>query len=109
MPSRPPTHRPAHARSVNDNKKDYDARRRKQKPWRALYKTTDWQRLRKLKLNQQPLCESCLQRGALTTATVVHHIRKHEGDPGLFFDPGNLSRVCKRCHDGPLQINERKS
>jgi 5-methylcytosine-specific restriction protein A len=83
----------------------HDERRRKDQPWRALYKTARWQAIRLAQLTKQPLCERCLAKKPrrLTAATVAHHKVRHEGDEALFFDPGNLASSCKPCHDGPEQ------
>jgi hypothetical protein len=37
----------------------------------------------------------------------VHHKEAHKGDPAKFFDPSNCEAVCKPCHDGELQSEER--
>jgi 5-methylcytosine-specific restriction endonuclease McrA len=37
------------------------------------YNTRRWERLRKLKLTHHPLCEACLQEGAIVPAEVVDH------------------------------------
>ena len=41
-------------------------------------------------------------------ASVVNHKKRHKGDPELFFDPDNLESVCKPCHDGAIQSEERR-
>jgi hypothetical protein len=38
------------------------------------YNTPQWVRLRKVKLQQQPLCEVCMKRGRLVRANTVDHI-----------------------------------
>jgi 5-methylcytosine-specific restriction endonuclease McrA len=37
------------------------------------YTTRRWERLRRLKLQSNPLCEACLQMGMVTPAEVVDH------------------------------------
>ena len=37
------------------------------------YTTRRWKRLRRLKLQTNPLCEACLQNGEITPAEVVDH------------------------------------
>lgn len=74
--------------------------RQQAEPWRALYKTRRWQRLRRLKLSSAPLCqcEACAA-GRPRLATVVDHIVPHRGDRGLFYDWDNLQSMAKACHD----------
>jgi hypothetical protein len=61
--------------------RDHDRRRRQQSPARAWYKTQEWLTLRTL---------------------------QHRGNPALFFDPSNLQSLCKACHDGSKQSEERR-
>ena len=86
------------------SKQRYDARR---EPWRKLYKTARWQRIRQQQLAERPLCERHLKRGRLVPATVVHHKVKHEGDVEIFFS-GPFECLCKHCHDADAQQEERR-
>jgi 5-methylcytosine-specific restriction protein A len=53
-----------------------------------------WQKIRKMKLNTDPLCEECLRNGRTTVATQVHHkdgnVRNNSSD--------NLESLCIECH-----------
>lgn len=73
----------------------------------SLYNTTAWKQLRRWHLAQFALCELCLQRGHVTPASVVHHIDPHRGDEAKFYDRSNLQSVCKTCHDGACQQQEK--
>lgn len=77
------------------------------RPWRHLYKTAAWQRLRRVQLAQDPLCLYCSEMGRVTAATVCDHIEPHKGDEELFFDHNNLQSLCKPCHDSVKQREER--
>lgn len=90
-----------------DAQREYEARRREQKPWRALYKTAAWQKLRSRRLAENPLCQAHLLRGETVVADTVNHVRPHRGDADLFFNYGNTESLCKRCHDSDVQKNER--
>lgn len=63
-----------------------------------------WQRLRKWKLGDCPLCERCAARGLTAAAVEVHHVRPVEWavtaseKERLMFDAGNLEALCHRCH-----------
>lgn len=107
MPFRPPMHAPRLQRGKRDRDREYDARRRKSQPWRSLYKTPQWAMLRASQLALEPLCERCAKRGLVVAATTVNHRERHRGDPIKFFDPTGLETVCKPCHDGPIQSEEK--
>lgn len=106
MPVLPPTFRPAHLPTREQQRRAFDARRRYDQPWRALYKTREWAAARLAQLAQHPLCERCLARGELVPATVVNHRKRHRGDWTLFFDPANHESACKACHDGEIKREE---
>ena len=65
-----------------------------------LYDTTEWKRLRKMVLADEPLCRRCTDFGLITAATVVDHIKRVEERPDLKLDRANLQPLCKTCHDG---------
>ena len=62
------------------------------------YKSTRWEKLRKLKLNHSPLCELCQKQGLITPAVLVHHIKPIE-DGGSMYDYDNLMSLCANCHN----------
>lgn len=75
--------------------------------YRALYKTIEWFKLRSAQLKRKPYCERSIHNDRVK-ATTVNHRKPHRGDRKLFFDPANLESVCKPCHDGPIQREERR-
>lgn len=87
--------------------REYDARRRQEKPWRVFYNTQQWKALRLGQLMREPLCARCATRGVVRAATVAHHKVAHKGDRDLFFDAGNLASSCTDCHDVDEQRIER--
>lgn len=76
------------------------------RPWRRLYNTQEWHRLRTAQLRDEPLCKYCLEQGRTEAATVVDHVIPHRGDRDLFFN-GKLASLCKKCHDGAKQRLEK--
>ena len=70
------------------------------------YKTQRWLRIRRMQLRLKPLCEKCDERGRVEPADSVHHVIPHKGDMVLFYT-GKLMSLCKRCHDGITQQQER--
>lgn len=87
-------------------RRDYDSRRAAEQPWRRLYKTVRWIRMRVRKLKLNPLCEPCMEAGRCSLATVVDHKVAHKGDRALFFDETNLESQCSTCHDRHKQREE---
>ena len=61
-----------------------------------------WERLRKMYLREQPLCEDCLENSlddvTLTPAVEVHHKKKVRDFPELRLVWSNLRALCKACH-----------
>lgn len=92
-------HRPAGWRSPEQRRKDHDLERGS-----AAKRGYDgaWQRLRKRKLEVDPLCEcdDC-QAGAkrVTAANVVDHIIPIAERPDLRLVWSNLRSMQKTCHD----------
>lgn len=69
--------------------------------------TSRWERARASHLAAHPLCVHCYARGIVRAASVVNHRTPHRGDSALFWDEANWEAVCKSCHDGPIQSQER--
>lgn len=66
-----------------------------------------WQRFRKGKLMRNPLCAYCLELGHTTAATDVHHVIPIRDAPELRLSDANTIALCKACHDGPAQREEK--
>lgn len=82
--------------------------------WRQWYKSARWQRLRHQVLVRDTY--TCRQTGVILAgkanapdSPVVDHIKQHNGDPALFWDPANLQAVSKVWHDSEKQALERRS
>ena len=62
-----------------------------------FYQSSPWRKLRKMKLDQDPMCEICQQQGKLTPAQMVDHIVPiNKGGAPLDLD--NLQSLCNACH-----------
>ena len=72
----------------------------------SWYHTAQWRRLRRVVLNEEPLCRFCQQTGRITPADTVDHIRPHGGDWDLFVDRENLQGLCRMCHDSAKRIQD---
>jgi 5-methylcytosine-specific restriction protein A len=57
---------------------------------------------------RHPLCVMCLANGIVAASEVVDHKKPHHGahDP-LMWDEYNMQALCKRCHDGRKQQQDR--
>ena len=106
MATRTARFRPRGAPTRVERERQYEARRRAQKPWRNLYKTPEWAAIRQAVLAEQPLCVRCLADGIVEPATVVNHVHRHEGDVTKFFG-GPFEAICKPHHDRDVQREER--
>ena len=109
MAHRPKVFRTAgQAEASAQARRDYDARRLRESETRALYKTMRWQRVRQAQLNEQPLCEMCLDRDKVTAATVCHHRIPHRGDVVRFWS-GPFGSLCDPCHNSEGQRQDREA
>ena len=97
---------PTSALAKRETKRDHDQRRRRSQPWRSLYATVGWSDIRLAQLAAQPLCERCRALGLTVPAEVVHHVKRHGGDPQKFFC-GPFESLCKPHHDRDAQREER--
>jgi 5-methylcytosine-specific restriction protein A len=63
-----------------------------------LYVSSQWRKVRRLHLEEFPLCQRCMDQGRVTPATMVHHKQevKAGGDP---FATDNLESICLACHN----------
>lgn len=76
--------------------------------WRRWYKTAEWQRLRwSVLVDALFTCARCGFIGS-GPDLVADHRQPHRGDRALFWDRGNLQCLCKACHDGDKQREERR-
>lgn len=64
---------------------------------------TKWDRERAAYLKAHAVCVRCGK-----PATVVNHKVAHKGDKRLFWSRSNWEPVCKPCHDGPIQSEEKR-
>lgn len=88
-------------------KTDHDTARRQQHAWRRWYHTARWRKLRMQCLERDLFtCQMCGDCEADTSKLIADHIRRHGGDPKLFWDPDNLQCLCKHCHDNDKQRAE---
>ncbi|RZL68769.1 MAG: HNH endonuclease [Variovorax sp.] len=65
-----------------------------------------WQRARLMFLHKHPLCVMCQKQGRYELATVVDHIKPHNGDEILFWDHANWQSLCKPHHDSDKKLIE---
>ena len=96
-------------------------REQRRKERQDIYNTKRWKDLRRLMVQEHPLCEDCLKRGVLTPTDEVHHLKSPfrkgltpEEKERLAYDPNNLVCLCRSCHikrhhnDDPIQVKLKK-
>jgi 5-methylcytosine-specific restriction enzyme A len=72
------------------------------------YSTANWQRLRKLKLQTNPLCEPCRRLDRLVPAVAVDHILAINDGGDAFPALDGLMSMCTRCHNRKTRIVEQQ-
>ena len=81
-------------------------------PWRGWYSLARWRELkarvhlRDLFRCQQPGCGVLISQ---SRDRIADHVQPHRGDPVLFWDDGNVTTLCKPCHDRTKQAEERRA
>ena len=67
-----------------------------------------WRKVREGYLRSHPICVICYKQNRVTAATVVDHIKPHNGCQKLFWDKTNWQALCKTCHDSVKQSEEHR-
>lgn len=90
-----------HTHLKREKHKVYDySRNREDKPYRDVYHSARWRKLRKQALiRDEYLCQECLKKGYYTPADVVDHIREIKDDISKAFDIDNLNSLCHKHHN----------
>lgn len=65
---------------------------------KAFYGSAAWKKLRDKKLRQDPLCESCLDKGFIKEGRDIDHIVEIKDDWDRRLDITNLKTLCRSCH-----------
>jgi 5-methylcytosine-specific restriction endonuclease McrA len=70
--------------------------------------TYRWEQARKRYLAKHPLCVMCQAQGKVAAATVVDHIKPHDGDQALFWDQSNWQPLCATHHNATKQRQDKR-
>ena len=70
-----------------------------------FYSSKQWRNARAWQLSNEPLCRHCQEKGILTTATQVDHI-KPRSKGGADFDADNLQSLCHSCHSRKTRLEQ---
>lgn len=62
------------------------------------YNTARWQRLRLAHLSLEPMCRGCAERGGLTLANTVDHVKAIRDGGHAFPGHDGLASYCGACH-----------
>ena len=82
-------HRQEMEKQYNKYKRDRGAQK--------FYQSKEWKAVRRVKLNNNPLCEECMRQGKYVRATMVDHIVPIK-QGGKALDIQNLQSLCNSCH-----------
>lgn len=74
-----------------------------------VYGNTVWRRLRRIKLNANPLCELCLSKGVVVQASQADHIIPVSLRPELKLVYENLQSLCETCHSKKTREENKKN
>lgn len=85
---------------------DVAERDRNRPEYHKWYKTYRWQKTRLAQIRAKPFCEKCLPR--VVPAKICDHVEPHKGDEQKFWN-GPFQSLCKPCHDGLKQREEKGS
>jgi 5-methylcytosine-specific restriction protein A len=77
--------------------REYDRTQRDPESKR-FYSSAPWLKIRRMKLNADPLCERCREEGRLVAATIVHHCIEIRDNWDLALDIDNLVSLCHSHH-----------
>lgn len=92
------------------DEKARDRHRAQTQHWRAWYTSTRWIKLRdSIRIRDLFTCRMCGRLCAGKGESAVDHIRPHRGDERLFYSPDNLQLLCKPCHDGAKQAEDKRT
>ena len=74
-----------------------------------LYQTQEWKATRAVVLRRDRwLCQWCLVKKRLTSATLVHHIKELKHYRDLALDIDNLISLCDHCHSQYHRRREKR-
>jgi 5-methylcytosine-specific restriction protein A len=90
---------------VRQRNREHDAKRRAEYEWRSWYGTSRWRALRRrVFLRDLYTCRMCK---CACGAPHADHVKRHNGDPDLFWDDENVQTLCPDCHNKDKQRIER--
>lgn len=99
MPDKIPTFNPLKSSKI----KRHDKAREEAN---AFYSSKAWRVVRRMYLQDHPLCERCSQTLKPIVAVDVHHKQDRRLRPDLALDTENLEALCKSCHS--TETNRRR-
>jgi 5-methylcytosine-specific restriction protein A len=73
-----------------------------------IYNGRRWRTLRKIILNESPMCVECLKKNKFIGASVVDHILPiNQG--GAIYSRSNLQSLCAPCHNRKSRYDRKKN
>lgn len=76
------------------------------KAFTSMYQTNHWRTLRRVQLSKQPLCESCMCNGRVSTASHVDHVFPWNKIGKQAFYKNMFQSLCIECHS--VKTNQEK-
>ena len=72
-----------------------------------LYGSARWQAMRHARLLAEPYCRLCRADGRLSMASVVDHVKPHNGNVNAFWS-NELQSLCSRCSNAKTAREARE-
>jgi len=73
----------------------------------AYYQTPTWKTMRTMQLGKQPLCQACLCKGIVNTASHIDHLFAWSQLGSHAFYNNILQSLCPECHSSKTALEQQ--
>ena len=73
----------------------------------AYYQTPQWKTMRTMQLGKQPLCQACLCKGIVNTASHIDHLFAWSQLGSHAFYNNILQSLCPECHSSKTALEQQ--
>ena len=83
-----------------------EIRTKERDAFNAMYQTKHWKQTRASQLSRQPLCQSCLSRGIVTSAKHIDHVFPWSWIGKDAFYRNLFQSLCHECHSHKTSMEQ---
>ena len=83
-----------------------EIRTKERDAFNAMYQTKHWKQTRASQLSRQPLCQSCLSRGIVTSAKHIDHVFPWSWIGKDAFCRNLFQSLCHECHSHKTSMEQ---